>query len=224
MSDQNQYDTTLLNGRVKMRQTDGGLRASTDSVLLAEKVIAKKGETILDLGCGSGAVGLCVDALLKDKNLHITGLDIQPDLIEFAHHNAALNHLTDRATYICGDVFNKDLFDAQAFDHIVMNPPYYRDGERIKSPNAMREAAFTGEFENWMRSALYWLKHNGSLTMIHRADYLDEILHCSRQKFGAVEVWPVYSKADRPAIRVIVKMIRNRKTPMTIHPGIIMAS
>ncbi len=211
--------TTLLDGRVTLMQSIDGLRASMDSVLLASAVMAQPNESILDMGCGTGSVGLCVHA--RNPEIQLSGIDIQSQMIDLAQQNAVGNDLSN-ANYICGDVADKSMFDAEAFDHIVMNPPYYKDGERQASPDGARETAYSGDLDVWMASALYWARQGGSLTLIHRADKLDEILALSHKKFGAIEVWPIHSKAHDPAIRVIVKMIRNRKTPLTLHPPIIL--
>lgn len=214
--------TTLLNGRVRLLQTEGGLRASMDSVLLAAAVTAQKGDHILDMGCGTGAVGLCVNGRLQDLKLSITGLDIQEEMIAIARANSLDNGLNDRAIYQCGDVHDKKIFKAESFDHIVMNPPYYEEGKRMSSPDQSREIAYTGELEHWMASALHWLKQGGSLSIIHRADRLDKILSLAHGKYGAIEIWPVQSKPSEPAIRVIIKMLRNRKTPLVIHSPVVM--
>jgi tRNA1(Val) A37 N6-methylase TrmN6 len=202
-------------------QSDDGLRASMDSVLLASAISAKAGESILDMGCGTGSVGLCVNARFWNYDLLVTGIDIQDKMIDLAKKNARKNNLLS-PHYICGDIGNKHLFDAEAFDQIVMNPPYYTEGKRQQSPDPAREKAYSGDLHVWISSALHWVKQGGSLALIHRADALDNILTCAKGKFGAIEVWPIYSKPQEPAIRVIVKMIRNRKTPIVIHPPIIM--
>lgn len=209
--------TTLLDGRVKLLQPSFGLRASTDSVLLASILQAKQGETILDMGCGTGSVGLCAVERLRDQNLKLTGVDIQPELIEVALQNAP-HH-----TFICSDIKHKDLFAPQSFDHILMNPPYFEDGKKIPSTDESRDIAFrTDDFKSWMESALHWVKHGGSVSVIHKPDALSQILMHADRKFGAIEIWPIHSKADKPAIRVIVKMIRNRKTPLTMHPPVVL--
>ena len=211
--------TTLLNGRVTLMQSIDGLRASMDSVLLASAVTAKPNERVLDMGCGTGSVGLCVHA--RSPEIQLSGVDIQPQMIDLAKQNAVENGVDD-ANYICGDVTDKSIFDAESFDHIVMNPPYYKDGERQVSPDDARETAYSGDLDVWMASALYWVRQGGSLTLIHRADKMDEILALAHKKFGAIEVWPIHSKVNEPAIRVALKMIRNRKTPLTLRPPIIL--
>lgn len=211
--------TTLLDGRVTLMQTQDGLRASMDSVLLASAVEAKSNERILDMGCGTGSVGLCV--YVRHPEIQLNGVDIQSQMIDLATENAVHNKVK-RSSYICGDVSDKSLFEAETFDHIVMNPPYYKDGERQQSPDVSREKAYTGDLDIWIASALHWVRQGGSLTLIHRADKLDEIISLSYKKFGAVEVFPIYSKPEESAKRVIVRMVRNRKTPLTLYPPVIL--
>ena len=50
----------LLDGRVKLAQPVDGLRTAIDAVLLAASVPVKAGQHVLDLGCGAGAVSLCL--------------------------------------------------------------------------------------------------------------------------------------------------------------------
>ncbi|MGB8843911.1 MAG: N-6 DNA methylase, partial [Aliidongia sp.] len=50
----------LLGGRVVLRQPVQGFRAAIDPVLLAAAVSAEPGETVLELGTGTGAAALCL--------------------------------------------------------------------------------------------------------------------------------------------------------------------
>ena len=50
----------LLGGRISLRQPAQGYRVAIDPLLLAASVNAEPGETILDVGAGVGAAGLCV--------------------------------------------------------------------------------------------------------------------------------------------------------------------
>lgn len=207
--------TTLLNGRVSLHQPLFGLRASTDSVLLAASVEAKAGEHLLDMGCGAGGVGLC--ALARHDGLVLSGVDIQSDMIDVARKNAP-DH-----DFKVGDIADKHLYDRESFDHIVMNPPYFEDGKKQPSLDPARDVAFrTDNFDQWMASALHWVKQGGSVSVIHKADMLGQILSLASGKFGAIEIWPVHSKSQAEAIRVVIRMRRNRKTPLTIHPAVIL--
>lgn len=60
-----------------------------------------KGKNVLDVGCGSGILGLA--ALLKGAN-HAVLTDIDMQATEATLVNAGLNGLTDKCTAVCGDL------------------------------------------------------------------------------------------------------------------------
>ena len=64
----------------------------------AEYAIDNSTETVMDLYCGAGTIGLS----LADKVKQIIGVEIIPDAIEDAKINAKLNKITN-AEFICGD-------------------------------------------------------------------------------------------------------------------------
>lgn len=215
--------TTLLNGRVTLMQSETGLRASMDTVMLAASVRMGVNESILDMGCGSGGVGFCVLGRLADQAIQLHGVDIQEPLIDLAKLSAATNGWDDQCQFICADINDRKTYGDSQFDHIVCNPPYFESGKRLQSPDLSRETAFgQTDIKVWIDNAHYWLKHKGSLTLIHRADMLDKILQGAGARFGGIEVWPIHSKANMPAIRVVVSMLKNRKTPFTLHPPVVL--
>lgn len=83
----------------------------------------KKGGDVLDLCCGSGAIGISIAKLAKGA--HVTCSDLSRDAIEMAQKNACLNG--------CKSVkfVESDMFDAfcgrlgkKKFNMIISNPPY----------------------------------------------------------------------------------------------------
>lgn len=70
---------------------------------LLDKYI-KGGETLLDVGCGSGI--LAIAALLLNAKEAI-GVDIDPLAVKTANENAAANGVKDRFEGVCGDLTEK---------------------------------------------------------------------------------------------------------------------
>ncbi len=75
------------------------------------------GKTILDLGCGYGAIGLFLKALYPDRFVCLS--DINERAIDYTALNASKNHLDIKV--VKSDLFSS--FDGIRFDDIVTNPP-----------------------------------------------------------------------------------------------------
>ena len=94
-------------GRLPLRLDPGlifgtGSHATTRMCLAALEHCAAAGRTVLDLGCGSGILG--IGALLLGC-AHVTGCDIDPKAPEVAAANAALNGFyEDKFTVCAGDI------------------------------------------------------------------------------------------------------------------------
>ena len=215
-------DITVLDGQVRLLQAPEGFRTSIDAVLLAAACPAKDGQSILDLGCGVGSAGLCALHRLPQSALH--GIDIQPSHVDLARENAALNEMKSRATFTQEDV---RAFNDGVFDHVICNPPFEDAGAHTPSPSAARATAM-GHLESdlslkdWIDCAWRNIRGRGSLTMIHKASALDDIILALGKSFGDTQIIPLYPKTGKPANRVIVRSYKHKKTPCTLHSGLIL--
>lgn len=213
----------VLNKRLKLFQIENGFKTSIDSVLLAAACPAGAGDKILDMGCGVGGAGLCV--LKRVAGTALVGVDIQADHIALACENAAENGMAARAEFVSCDM--RDYAEEKAFHHIICNPPYLEAGAHLRSPHTPKAKAMGHEDEDitiktWVDAAHYNLKSKGSLSMIHRADCVDEIIQALGKRFGATEIIPLYPRAGEAAKRVIIRTIKDRRSPATLHAGLIL--
>ena len=97
-----------------------------EQVVEYAKSLNKDKIKILDLGCGSGAIGLTLKSILKDSEVTLT--DISKDALEVAKLNA--NNLNLDVTFIESDWFSN--VKLEKYDIIVSNPPYIRTDEEIE--------------------------------------------------------------------------------------------
>lgn len=226
MIDNEVIETTLLNGRVKLLQPKLGFHASIDTIFLAAAAPVKERMNMLDVGCGVGSAGLCV--LTRAKNIHLTGIDIQGDLIDLAMQNAALNGLSEHTRFVQGDIRHEKLVADNDFQVVLMNPPYQEGGTHTPSPTRNKalshgEEASGATLEDWVKYAHKKLKQAGTLVMIHRADRMSEIVATleRRRWFGSLVIYPLFSRAGDDAKRVIIRARKERFAPMALKTGMV---
>ena len=217
-------EDALLGGRVRLRQARAGYRAAIDPVLLAAAVPARPGERVLDLGCGAGAVFLCL--LARVPELAVTAVERDPAMAALAVANAALNGAGDRVTVVEADLAALEpSWRAGAFDQAVANPPYLTAGRADPSPSPGRATAGVeagAGLAAWIDRAHRCLKPKGRLTLVHRADRLDDLLPALAPGFGAVVVFPLWPKPGRDAARVIVTARKGVRTQLRLAAGLVL--
>jgi tRNA1(Val) A37 N6-methylase TrmN6 len=66
------------------------------------------------------------------------------------------------------------------------------------------------------------VREGGTLTLIHRADRLADILALLAPKAGSVQVRPVHPFVDAPAKRVLVRAVKTGKAPLLLLPPLVL--
>ncbi len=84
---------------------------------------------ILDIGVGSGCVSLELAKLLKNHELEILGVDINPKSIITALKNTQKFDLIRKVVFRKSDIFS-NIYNFEKFDLIVSNPPYIPINEK----------------------------------------------------------------------------------------------
>lgn len=214
----------LLGGRVILRQPVGGFRAAIDPVLLAAAVAAEPGQTVLELGTGTGAAALCLARRIE--GVRVAGLDQQRDLVRLAGENARLNGLERQADFMVGDLLQPPArLMPGGFDHVMANPPYLETGTATLPPDRARALAVgegAADLAAWIRFALAMVRVRGSITLIHRADRLDALLAALAGKAGEIVVFPLWPGVGKPAKRVLVRARRGIETPLKLSAGLVL--
>ncbi len=89
-----------------------------DTFLLAENLEIKESDTVLEIGTGTGIVGLFASKL---TNGQITVTDINFDALELARVNFSKNNI-ENVEFVFGNLF--DELENRKFDVILFNTPY----------------------------------------------------------------------------------------------------
>ncbi len=213
---------TFLNGQLSVRQGEG-YRAGLDAVLLASAVRVRPKQSALELGCGAGTALLCAAHLNPDANF--TGLEKHKEVLELARQNAQENNLQDRVRLVAGSVFSPPAaFGPDSFDHVFLNPPYFDDAKALREPKKGKDTAFIADqakLFDWLATAHRLVRPKGFITLVQRADRLDDCLHAFAGKAGDFRILPIAPRAGEAAHRIILRARKNVKTPLTLLPPFI---
>lgn len=154
---------------------------STDSMVLAHFARLPKNARVLDLGAGSGCLGLLLCA--KDAGCTVTGIELDETAHRCAGENILRNSLESRMSVLHADLKDTpSLVSAGSFHCVISNPPYFGGGPASRTLHTARQE------ENCCLSDVFaaaqWaLQFGGDLFLVHRPDRLAEMVHlaCTHQ-------------------------------------------
>jgi len=124
-------------------------------------------KTVLDIGCGSGCIGITLASLYK--NFDVMGIDISNKAINIATKNAKQLKVTNI------DIIKQNIFDMKPkkFDIIVSNPPYLGISEipnldnTVKNHDPLEALSDEGDglkfYKHFIDNISELLKSNGSM-------------------------------------------------------------
>ena len=110
---------------------------------------------------------------------------------------------------------------SESINRVMLNPPFNDRSRQRASPEPRRRLAHSataGGLAAWIATAKRLLHPLGTVTVIWRADALDEVLR-ALEAFGGVAVLPIHSQIGQPAIRVVVRATKSSRAPLTLFPG-----
>jgi tRNA1(Val) A37 N6-methylase TrmN6 len=219
----------FLGGRISVLQPEAGHRAGSDAVFLAAAVPARAAQRVLDAGAGVGVAGLCLLARVPD--LEVIAVEADASLCALAAGNAARNGVAGRFRVVEADVVapaealrSKGLM-RESYDHVMANPPFHVEGTVRPAPDPGRAFAHVmgdGALEDWVRFLATMAAPKGFLTLIHRPDSLTNLLKLLERRFGDIAVFPLFSKGDEPATRVILQGRKGSRAGLKLLPGLVL--
>lgn len=195
-----------------------------DAVLLSGFARVKRGETVLDLGTGTGIIPILLEA--KTEGRQFFALEIQEESADMARRSVGLNGLEDKIHIITGDLKEASArFGACSFDVVTANPPYMNNSHGIvnpRMPKAVARHELLCSLEDVVRESSKTLKSGGRLYMVHRPFRLIEIirrmtewhLEPKRMKF-------VHPYADREPNMVLIEAVKGGKAMVKIEKPLI---
>ena len=206
----------FLGGKVSLYQPSDGYRANIDSVILASSVQASSGQTVLELGCGVGAVIFCLMA--RVPNLNIVAIELQKRYADLANQNAKANNFIADILECSVDAIPHK-YKILEYDHVILNPPFYQENGASFSKNkeidlAKRESNLT--LDDWLEIAIKRCRVKGKIVLIHQVERLGQILKSFETMIGGIKILPITSKDGESAKRVLVMGTKGSRAPLKL--------
>jgi tRNA1(Val) A37 N6-methylase TrmN6 len=216
-------EDAILGGRVRIRQPARGYRVNVDTLLLAAALEPGRfgGARAVEPGCGVGGALLAVATrYYPEAPIEFVGIEREPRFADLARQNAELNGQSHRVKIIEGDALDPHA-DFGLFDWVFFNPPYDTPGEG-REPSEGKRAAYVADrpIGDWIKVWSNRMRAHATLTLIHRAHRLGEILEALDGRLGGAEVIPIFPSAKSKARRVIVQARKGSRAPLQIWRGL----
>ncbi len=215
-------EESLLIGDYKIIQDTEEYRFTSDSVLLARFLRAKRGERVADFCSGSGVVGLHFFAENKGV-LSVTLFELQENLAQMSKKTVTLNHLEEKFTVENIPVQEAPLRYNEAFSLVLCNPPYEKDGFENASENkALCRKELTLTLDELCLSAKKCLKFGGRFALVHRADRLAEAITClSTHGLEPKKLQLISGKEGAKPYAVLISAVKGGRKGIEVLPTLV---
>ncbi|MCJ7766703.1 MAG: methyltransferase, partial [Thiovulaceae bacterium] len=197
-------------------QPDSGYRYNSDSLFLYDFVssFSPRGR-MLDVGAGSGVVGLLVAR--DNPKVQLEAVEKQEVFVFLATKNAEINQIP----YTLYQRDFLELKDERGFEYIVSNPPFYHEGASRSDHEMIHTARYNIHLpiEDFVKKSASLLRPQGHFIFCYDAQQFGFLCAAlENAKLRVVDVQFVHSKRDRKASIVMVHARKNSKSLMKVWP------
>ncbi|EGQ3119106.1 tRNA1(Val) (adenine(37)-N6)-methyltransferase [Staphylococcus pseudintermedius] len=210
----------LIREDLRIIQNDAVFSFSTDALLLGHFTEVRKRDRILDMCAGNGVIPL----LLSDKgNNVITGVEIQPQLVNMAVRSVQYNHLEDRITMVEMDINALiQAYSPAQFDLITCNPPYFKANQtnqhQLEAHKIARHEIYC-TLDDCLRVSNHLLKEGGRVVMVHRAERMLDLFESMRHyRIEPKRLHMIFSKPRKAAQTIVVEGRKGGRQGLDIAP------
>ncbi|EPD5421346.1 tRNA1(Val) (adenine(37)-N6)-methyltransferase [Staphylococcus pseudintermedius] len=210
----------LIREDLRTIQNDAVFSFSTDALLLGHFTEVRKRDRILDMCAGNGVIPL----LLSDKgNNVITGVEIQPQLVNMAVRSVQYNHLEDRITMVEMDINALiQAYSPAQFDLITCNPPYFKANQtnqhQLEAHKIARHEIYC-TLDDCLRVSNHLLKEGGRVVMVHRAERMLDLFESMRHyRIEPKRLHMIFSKPGKAAQTIVVEGRKGGRQGLDIAP------
>lgn len=195
-----------------------------DAVLLTGFARIKDGDSVLDLGTGTGIIPILLEA--KTGASHLTGLEIQPESADMAKRSVCYNELEKKIDIVEGDIKNaSEIFGRGSFDVVTCNPPYMIGAHGLTGGNESKTIArheVLCTFEDVARETAAVLKPGGMFYLVHRPFRLVELLGTmTKYRLEPKRMKFVHPFVDKEPNMVLIEAKKGARSRVEIEPPLI---
>ena len=218
---------SLCEGGLRFVYDDALFPPGTDTFLLSSQPRLKPGLKVCDLGCGTGLLSLLL--LQRQRELYVTGVELQEEAALLARRAAEENALGPRLTICRGDLREvKGLFPTGSFDLVVCNPPYYvPESGRLAREEALRSARseVTCTLSDVCAAAGYLLRWGGKFCLVHKPERLTDVLwELRRHRIEPKRLRFVCATAAAAPSLFLLEGSRGGKSGLTVEAPLILTA
>jgi len=200
-------------GPFTMTQRPGVFPLGSDSQALGNFVQVRRGETVCDLGCGGGVLGLYLFA--RERDIRLTALDISENAVALARENFAVNGLEADVRH--ADMRTvRELFPAGSFDLVVSNPPYFSVGSGYSGGSARMEETCT--LTDLCAAAKWLVRNGGRFALVHRPERLADLFSALREHTFEPKRLQFIQAAGKPPSAVLIEAYKEGKPGLSVLP------
>ena len=168
-----------LDTKIQIEVAQDVYSPSDDSLLMLSAVNPREGQSILEMGTGSGIISLHCAKF----GCQVTAADISENSLDCARNNAAINNLNIQ--FIQSDLFSNI---SDKYNMIIFNPPYLssQDAEVLAVDD--KRQLIGGEIGHeisikFLQQAGDYLLENGRIYLLTSTETSDKVIERARQLF-----------------------------------------
>lgn len=214
-------ETTLDGVRdVRVYQHRYGYRFSVDALLLYSFVSVRHACAIVDLGAGSGIIGLLLAK--KYEKAKVLLVELQEGLYRLAKRNIGVNGLAERVTAVLSDVsLVADKVQGSLFDVVVSNPPFRKPTTgriSLGEERAVARHEIRLRLPELTESASRLLRARGRFFVIYHPERLMELMDALRaNRLEPKRVRFVHNDTSASSKIVLVEAVKGGRAGIRIE-------
>lgn len=105
----------------------------------------------------------------------------------------------------------------------MVNPPYLDKGKAICPPDkgkGLAHMSSAATLKEWMKFCIYRVKNRGTVSIVYRADRIDEVIAHLYRRVGDLKILPLWPRQGVPAKRVIIQGRKGVHGAASLLPGL----